>query len=105
MKKYEQLQKDYSQEIAEIKALQAEEAALRDSINKWERTNDPDAVMDSALGGGELSQLYDRFAEVGHDIAVAYTGLRREIDIEYNDVPYSASALQGAKRFFSLAGL
>jgi len=93
MAKYNELLKKYSQEIEEIKALQASNQKLEDVIEAQTVGYDyPEHLV------AELNTQLTKEAELRNQ-------LDNCIDAEYHEVPFKATRVQGIKKFYELSGL
>ena len=101
MKKYEELQEKYREEIARIKGLMAgylELVTQANAINPVTNPPDFEAIA-------RQDALFEKATRKYYAWSSALEMLHQDIEAEYHDVPFSKARTQGMARFYELAGL
>jgi hypothetical protein len=99
-KKYQELVRKYSTEIARIKAMQAKVDEAKRKVNEFEASANWDNYDHDAF-----EDLARDWETKSVDLHIEYEKLSQDIEAEYWDVPFASPRKQGIQKFFEEAGI
>lgn len=99
-KKYQELTKKYSEEIARIKRLQAISDEAKKKVDEFKPSGGWDNYDHDAF-----ENLVNDWQDKQASLHMEYEKLSQDIEAEYWDVPFAKPRNQGIQKFFEEAGI